>query len=65
MAWKTTKPPKRKVKPVKLRYQDSDGNVHQGDFVWCDTERTWIECSDDPDGVGLYEEDGYKVLAWK
>ena len=65
MSWKTTKPPKRKVRPVRLQYQDSLGNVYQGNFVWSYGERTWCECVEGPDGIGLYEEDGWKVLGWK
>ena len=68
MSWKTSKPPKRKVRPVRLRYQDSSGKVRQGDFVWSDREKTWVECAEGlgrDDGVGLYEEDGWKVLGWK
>ncbi|MDP3696688.1 MAG: hypothetical protein Q8R55_01495 [Candidatus Taylorbacteria bacterium] len=65
MIWKTTKPPKRKVKPVRLRYQDSNGNIRQGNFVWSDRENTWVECAEEPDGLGLYEDDGWKVLGWR
>ncbi len=65
MNWKTTEPPKRKVKPVRLRYQNSMGKIDTGNFVWSDRERTWIECADDQDGLGLYEDDGWKVLGWK
>ena len=63
--WNTSTPPKRKIKPVKLRYQDSLGKNHQGSFVWSDCENTWIECVDGPDGIGLYEEDGWKVTGWR
>lgn len=63
--WKTTKPPKRKRTPVRLRYQDYFGKIRQGDFVWSDMEQTWILCTDDPDGIALYAEDGWKVLGWK
>lgn len=63
--WKTTNPPKRRVRPVKLRYQGSSGKVYQGSFVWFDMESTWIECNGGPDGFALYEDDGWKVLGWK
>lgn len=63
--WNTTKPPKRTTKPVKLRFQDAQGNKHQGSFVWCPSENTWVECCDGPDGIGLYTEDGWKVLGWR
>ncbi len=65
MSWKTTKPPKSTVNSIRLRYQDSSGNVSSGNFVWSDRENTWIECVEGPDGIGLYEEDGWKVLGWK
>jgi len=65
MSWKTTKPPKRKVKPVQLRFKDSSGKVYQGNFVWSDGENTWVEVCNGPDGLGLYENDGWKVLGWK
>ena len=61
--WKTSEPPKRKNRPVKLRYQDSSGKIHQGSFVWSDGENTWVECA--YEGVGLYADDGWKVLGWK
>ena len=61
--WKISEPPKRKTKPVKLRYQDSLGKIYQGNFVWSDGENTWIECAEE--GIGLYKDDGYKVLGWK
>lgn len=64
-SWNTTKPPKRKVKPIRLRYQDLAGKVSQGDFVWSDMENTWVECVEGPDGIGLYEDDGWKVLGWR
>lgn len=64
MSWKTTKPPKQKVKPVRLRFQDSSGKVYQGNFVWSDGENTWVEVCYGPDGLGLYENDGWKVLGW-
>lgn len=64
-SWKTTTPPKRAVKPVMLRYQDSLGKIRQGKFVWSYTEHTWVECLDGVDGIGLYEKDGWKVLGWK
>lgn len=65
MNWKTTKPPKRKFKPVKLRFQDSSGKVGQGSFVWSDRENTWVEVCEGSDGLGLYEDDGWKILGWK
>ncbi len=66
MSWKTTKPPKRKVKLIKLRYKDlRTGKIYTGSFFWSDTEQTWIECIDGPDGIALYESDGWKVLGWK
>lgn len=61
-AWKTSEPPKIRV--VKLRYQDDRGKIRQGVFFWDKIERTWVQC-DDMDGIGLYEQDGYKVLGWK
>lgn len=64
--WKITSPPKnRKRKPVRLRYQDSSGKIYQGDFFWSDQEKTWVECVEGPDGIALYEEDGWKVLGWR
>lgn len=63
-AWKTSEPPKKQGKTVKLRYQDDRGKIRQGLFYWESTENTWIQC-DDPEGIGLYEQDGYKVLGWK
>ena len=65
MSWKTTKPPKRKTRPVKLRFQDSDGKISQGKFYWSGTENTWLECTEGKDGLGLYAEDGWKVIGWK
>lgn len=63
--WKTTCPPKRQGQTVKLRYQDSTGNVYRGNFFWDNRENTWLEVTSGPDGIGLYEVDGWKVLGWK
>lgn len=52
-----------KTRPVRLRYRDSSGKIYQGNFVWSDGENTWVECAEE--GVGLYEDDGWKVLGWK
>ena len=66
MKWKTTKPPKRKVNPVKLRYQSPiSKRVYVGNFVWDDKEKAWIECEEGWDAIGLYEEDDWKILGWK
>ncbi|MBI2035751.1 MAG: hypothetical protein HYT12_03680 [Candidatus Liptonbacteria bacterium] len=62
--WRKTDPPKKQGKVVKLRYRDSFGGVRQGNFYWDNTEQTWIEC-DDPEGIALYEDDGYIVLGWQ
>ncbi len=63
--FKTSSPPKRTQRPVRLKYQDSRGNVAYGDFVWSHSENTWVEVCEGPDGIGLYESDGWKVLAWR
>ena len=65
MSWRTTKTPKRKTTLIKIRYKDSEGKVYVGNFFWSDTEKTWLESRDGPDGVGLYEDDGWEVLGWK
>ncbi len=63
--WETSDPPKRTTKPIKLRYKDSSGRIYTGDFVWSIRENTWVECIEGPDGIGLYDDDGWKVLGWK
>lgn len=65
MSWKTTAPPKRKQNPIILRFQQDDHPPQEAPFVWSDMENTWVEASDDPDGVALYPDDGWKVLGWK
>jgi hypothetical protein len=63
VSWNTTRPPKRKVKSVRLRFQDPEGKVHQSKFYWSDREGTWIDCTGLD--IALYERDGWKVLGWK
>jgi|GEM_PF-5765304 len=62
--WNVTEPPKSETKPIKLRYKDPQGKVHQGSFVWSKMERTWVEVTMG-ESIGLYEDDGYKVIGWK
>lgn len=62
--WNTTDPLKKDGKTLRIRYKDSDGRIGSGNFYWSKTEGTWIEC-DDPDGIGLYADDGYTVIGWK
>ncbi len=66
-SWSTTQPPKRVLKPVKLRYQDSWGDIHTGSFFWDKRENAFslITVGEDPDGLALYPEDGFKILGWK
>jgi len=65
MSWKTTAPPIRRKNPITLHYQQNDHPTQEGSFIWSDVEHTWVEASDDPDGVALYLDDGWKVLGWK
>lgn len=64
-SWKTTQPPKRTTRPVRLRFSGPGVKISQGDFYWSSTEKTWIECAEGKDTLGLYAEDGWKVLGWK
>ncbi|MBU6500958.1 MAG: hypothetical protein KGJ89_02425 [Patescibacteria group bacterium] len=65
--WKTTRPPKRKVRPVKLRYRNIQMGVgvSRGDFVWSDRENAFLEVIEGPDGIGLYKDDGWEILGWR
>ncbi len=62
--WNTSSPPRRRQRPVRLQVQSGDGMRFTSDFVWSDREGTFLQC-DTEDGVGLYEDDGWKILAWR
>ncbi len=64
-SWKTTQPPKRKTKPVRLRFSGPGVKVSQGNFYWSDSENAFLECCEGKDGLGLYKEDGWEVLGWR
>jgi len=70
MAWSTTQPPKRKQRPVTIRFIDrvhKNARPQQGQFVWSDMESAFLQVTRgmDPDGgVGLYPED-FTILGWK
>jgi hypothetical protein len=57
----------RTVTPVRMRFEDSMGNKSTGNFVWFPRENAWslVPEGEDPDGLCLYPEDGWKVLAWR
>ncbi len=65
MSWYKGEPRKRRKSTVTLRYQDADGTTSTGDFYWNDDENAWLESIEGPDGIGLYAEDGWKILGWK
>jgi hypothetical protein len=65
MKWNTTLPPKRTQKPLVIRYKTSYGKIRTGEFVFDKIEDTFVECNDDPDGIGLYKCDGYIILGWR
>jgi hypothetical protein len=63
--WNTTQPPKRILKPVRLRYQYQSLRPQTG--LWDKRENAFslITVGEDPDGLALYPEDGWKILGWK
>jgi hypothetical protein len=67
MKWNKGEPSKRRtVTPVTLRYTGISGEKQTGQFVWFSRENAWslVPDGEDPDGLCLYPEDGYKILAW-
>lgn len=67
IAWNTTQPPKRVLKPVKLRYQYLNSRPQMGSFYWDKRENAFslITVGEDRDGLALYPEDGWKILGWR
>ncbi len=64
--WVEGSPPKGDdQKTYRMSYRQDGGPVHKGLFVWNEIEKTWIEVVSGPDGIALYEEDGFEVLSWK
>lgn len=63
--WNTTEPPKEQGKSIRLRYRDRFNNVRQGKFYWDRFENAFLEECEGPDGIGLYESDGFKVVGWR
>lgn len=64
-AWEKSEPPRVHAKLIRIRFQCSNGPIQIGTFYWSDDEMTFIESVEGEDGVGLYPEDGWKVLGWK
>ena len=63
--WNKPEPPKKHGKLICLRYAYLNDEPQTATFSWSDQEKAFIECVEGPDGIGLYPDDGWRILAWR
>ena len=63
--WNETEPPRVPHKIIRLKYQYENSKPRQGKFYWVPNERAFCEVCNHQDGIGLYLEDGWKILGWE
>ncbi len=62
--WKKTNFPHKEHVWYRIKFKDPSGKLHTRMAGWSKEENTYITEGSCDDAQGLYQEDGWKIIAW-